>query len=410
MKVHVYVDSSQLNTNNEMTVYISVFNKGKRFMLKSGLYSARKFTGREFPKSEPNARVKNIALGRKLLEVEEFCLLHEDMPADELKAELAVILTGEKPKVRQRTLAGCIREFGSTRCREGTRSLYEQAARKVEGIDASATLEGVDDEWLRRYEAHYMKTMTVNGLSISLRCIRATFNWAVKRRLTQNYPFNWYRIKSEKTRKRALTPQQFANLRDYAVEDWQMEYRDMFVLMVYLCGINAGDLFTMPGLTDGRCVYNRLKTGRLYDIAVQPEAMAIINRYKGKKFMLACMDNYGNYSNYLAHMNDGLKKIGPSEKVKVSEQGDRNKANGKERKKWKVEYHPLFPEITTYWARHTWATTAALLDIPEKTIGMALGHSDAMTASIYIDFDMRKIDEANRKVIDYLNTFRGGEE
>ena len=39
------------------------------------------------------------------------------------------------------------------------------------------------------------------------------------------------------------------------------------------------------------------------------------------------------------------------------------------------------------------------------SIGKALGHSewDNDTTSLYIQFDNKKIDEANRKVIDYLN-------
>ena len=64
---------------------------------------------------------------------------------------------------------------------------------------------------------------------------------------------------------------------------------------------------------------------------------------------------------------------------------------------------PLFPELTTYWARHTWATIAASLDIPNETIAAALGHGygNRITA-IYIDFDRRKVDKANRRVIDWV--------
>lgn len=62
----------------------------------------------------------------------------------------------------------------------------------------------------------------------------------------------------------------------------------------------------------------------------------------------------------------------------------------------------LFPDLTTYWSRHTWATIASALDIPMELIGRALGHSwvNKTITSVYIDFDMRKVDDANRKVID----------
>lgn len=62
------------------------------------------------------------------------------------------------------------------------------------------------------------------------------------------------------------------------------------------------------------------------------------------------------------------------------------------------------PELSTYWARHTWATIAASLDIPKETIAAALGHElgNSIT-SIYIDYDLRKVDTANRLVIDSLH-------
>ena len=68
----------------------------------------------------------------------------------------------------------------------------------------------------------------------------------------------------------------------------------------------------------------------------------------------------------------------------------------------KKVFTPLFPNLTTYWARHTWATIAASLDIPKETIAAALGHGGNTVTDIYIDFDQRKVDEANRKVIDWV--------
>ena len=66
------------------------------------------------------------------------------------------------------------------------------------------------------------------------------------------------------------------------------------------------------------------------------------------------------------------------------------------------EITPRFPGISSYWSRHTWATIAASLDIPKETIAAALGHGGNTVTDIYIDFDQRKVDEANRKVIDYV--------
>lgn len=59
--------------------------------------------------------------------------------------------------------------------------------------------------------------------------------------------------------------------------------------------------------------------------------------------------------------------------------------------------------IIMYYARHTWATIAAELDIPKETISAALGHSANSVTDTYSEFDTKKIDIANRRVIDYLN-------
>ena len=143
-----------------------------------------------------------------------------------------------------------------------------------------------------------------------------------------------------------------------------------------------------------RLQYRRSKTGRLYDIKVEPEAQEIIDRYKGTDHLLNVMDNCSNYRDFNRMMNENLKKIGRVEIVKDK--------IGKMRK---FKRTPIEPSLSTYWARHTWATIAASLDIPKDTIAAALGHSGNTVTDIYIEFDNRKIDEANRKVIDYLKSF-----
>ena len=63
----------------------------------------------------------------------------------------------------------------------------------------------------------------------------------------------------------------------------------------------------------------------------------------------------------------------------------------------------MFPSLTTYWARHSWATIAASLDVPDDTISLALDHSARnATTVIYIERDLRKVDAANRRIIDYV--------
>lgn len=387
---------NRTDRNGEYQVYIVFRFADNYFRIATGLKTRKRFTGQAFPRSEAGAGAKTRRLNEFLQACETFYWEHKDMDFPTLKANMVQIITGKV--VVPKKLPEYINDFAALKTRVGTRKLYEATSRKVARYDATADFASVNVDWLKKFHAHLLaKGMSINGAAIELRNIRAVWNWAIDNELTEKYPFRKFKIPHERTRKRSLTAEQLAQLRDYPVEEWQREYRDMFMLSFYLIGINIGDLLLLKRLTDGRCVYHRQKTGRLYDIAAQPEAQEIMERYRGKKYLLAPGERYSDYKDYIRHMNDALKKIGTSRIVP-----------DKVGKRRKVEYDALFPELTSYWARHTWATIAARLDIPKETIGKALGHSDfdSSTTDIYIDFDNRKIDEANRKVIDFLNKIK----
>lgn len=394
-RVYIFCDTRGKKMNGEYAVYLLFKNSRGRFMVNTGLSSSVKFTGREFPRSEKNRVTKTNALNRFLIRAEEICLANNKMSNDELKLLIKSELLGKDMRGNEKFLPYYITAYGSHAVAGGTTGLYIATAKRVGMFDNTATFENVNVDWLERFYRFLSdRGMRVNSIAIDMRNIRAVFNRAIDDGMTTNYPFRKYKIRTERTKKRNLTIEQIRILRDYACEEWQQEYRDIWLLQFYLIGINISDLLEMKSLTDGRCVYRRKKTGRLYDIAVVPEAEEIIERYRGKKWLLSPLDRYGSAAEYCRHMNRALKKIGP-----VEFSADRT---GKKRKK---VYHPLFPDLTTYWNRHSWATVAAELDIPKEVIGKALGHSewDSTTTDIYINFDSRKIDEANRMVIDYVN-------
>jgi integrase len=207
-----------------------------------------------------------------------------------------------------------------------------------------------------------------NGVAIDLRNIRAAFNWAASNGWTDNYPFRRFKIHYEQTRKRDLSREQVRTIQNHGGR-----YCDTFMLMLFLIGINISDLYYLPKdcIRDGRLEYRRNKTGRLFSIKIEPEAQAIIDRYTGTDTLLSFAETCKDYKVFLHHMNKALDD--------------------------------LVKGCTSYWSRHTWASMAASLDIPIETVSRALGHSvGASVTAIYIHFDTRKVDEANRRVIDSL--------
>ena len=260
-----------------------------------------------------------------------------------------------------------------------TKEVYLHTFAKLRAFagDAPLYIDDIDRVWLHGFENFIGGK--VNSKAIHLRNLRAICNFALDEELTDKYPFRKYRIRTEETRKKALTLEQ---VRAYMALPDPNEYRDVFLLMLYLRGINVSDLaaLTEEDVVDGRVEYRRNKTGQLYSIKVEPEAREILDRWKGERHLLRCFDRYKDPHDFNRRMREGLKKMRRPDGTLIEK------------------------DCSSNWARHTWATMCAELDVPDPTISLGMGHRIAghRTTAIYIKRDQRKVDEANRKVIDYI--------
>ena len=300
-------------------------------------------------------------------------------------------------------------KFIARRGKEKTRQVYEMTLRKMGGYCDVGRLRFADISvgWLRDFEQWLGATCSVNTRGIHLRNIRAVMNAAIDEGVmpADLYPFRRFKIKKEETMKRSLSVGDLRRLRDYPCEGWQRKYVDVFMLSFYLAGINLVDLMGLPPLgADGVIRYRRSKTGVLCQLSVPPEARAIIERYRGERHLLwfgeRLKPGAEGWHDWLHRFNEGLQKVGPSGYMYVRRKGQ---CGGKQRVK---VYNALFPELTSYWARHTWATLAAEIDVPDAVIDAALGHrSPCRMADIYIRRDARKVDEAVRRVIEYFEDY-----
>lgn len=256
--------------------------------------------------------------------------------------------------------------------------------------------------WLRDLEAWMeQRGKAVNTRSIHLRNLRAVYNEAIREGLIsqENYPFRQFRIKTEQTAKRSLTVDELRKLRDYSGEAHIRKYIDVFFISFYLAGINMIDLLQLPKLEGERIEYRRSKTGILCQLNVPQEALQLIKKYEGKERMLCFGEEYKNHKDFLHRMNENLQKVGIMfYEYKQAKNGAIHKSK---------HYIADFPEITSYWARHTWATIAADIDIPDAVIDMALGHkSPYPMTDIYVRRNQKKVDEAVMAVIEYVNSDR----
>lgn len=263
-------------------------------------------------------------------------------------------------------------QFVETKDNARTKEIYMRTWAWIEKYDSRAGqrhIEDIDLQWLMGFDKAMLNNKK-NSRNIHFRNIRAVFNFAIDNEYTTAYPFRRFKIRPEATRKRSMSAEQMRMmLTTTEVLPRQVRYIDFFRLQFYLIGINIVDLFDNVALVNGRIEYTRAKTHRLYSIKAEPEAMAIIEQYRATDGDRLLRFAPGHHRNFTRRLDKALNEIAG---------------------------------VTSYWARHTWATIAASLDIPKDTIAAALGHGGNTVTDIYIDFDQKKVDEANRKVIDYV--------
>lgn len=332
----------------------------------------------------------------------KIAILSLDASFDTMTAtDLKKSVEADKPKHEERTVSDLFNEYISNGMSSGTETIYRTTLSKVLDFSGNIRMSDINLKWLYQFEKHLAKTQGVNGRGIYLRSLRAVCLYSMRTKVINESPFDNYKFKTEPTRKRSATVEKLREFRDFPVSKATEAYRDYFFLMFYLIGINSVDLFNAKksAVVNGRLEYVRQKTHKKYSIKIEPEAQAIIDKHNGKgEYLLAVRDTYSNYKDFIHHMNAALKKIGPY--VIETETNPDDLFDQTEVKK----VSPIIPGVSTYYARHSWATLAYENDIPVDTISQALGHSDGnRTTLIYIKFDQKKIDEANRKVIDCLN-------
>lgn len=250
----------------------------------------------------------------------------------------------------------------------------------------------ITPEWLEKFGRNQTRLEnSTNTIAIHYRNIRALYNKAIDReKVSQDiYPFRRFKIPTEKPRKRSLTVEEIQKIRDTKLDkkSWQIS-RDLFMLSFYMIGINFKDLLlaNKTDIIEGRLEFKREKTKRPYSIKIAPEALAIINRYPGEEHLLGFIERKRlvnekkdrttlMYKDITDQVNRLLKDVAREAKVNRP--------------------------VSTYYARHSWATIARNHDVPKEDIQAALGHGEDVTDG-YIDLDFGRIDRANRAVIDTL--------
>lgn len=411
--VHLYLDKRSVKRGEEAPLKIGINKQGSSayINLDVKIYPTQWDSKKERIKDHPNKKALQSYIDTQRNKVTNIIMdLTKEgkltkMTATQIKNKVLDIIN---PSVSySNSFYNRFVSFANSREAQRTKDIYIVTAKRMIEYDShlkSKAFEDITKDWLTGFDNFLRKySPSTNGRGIHFRNIRAVFNDALDNGITQCYPFRVFKIKSEQTEKRSLTISELREL--FAIDDPEQQRTiDLFKLCLFLIGINIADLCELKDIDPaGRINYKRKKTKKLYSIKVEPEALEIINKYRGKDHLLDILEIYANTHAFTTCFDKHLRRVGRSE---IIPNPNFSKTH---RHEFIKKIHPMFPRLTSYWARHTWATIASELNISEDVISRALGHSfstGAAVTQVYINFNKSKIDQANRKVIDYILGYR----
>ena len=166
--------------------------------------------------------------------------------------------------------------------------------------------------------------------------------------------------------------------------------QELFVLMFLLRGLPFVDLAYLrkSDLHDNVITYRRRKTGRPLSVTLTREAMVLLKRYMNR-------DSSSPYLFSLLESREGTKEAYREYQLALRSFNQQLLLLG--------QLLGLGDRLSSYTARHTWATTAYYCEIHPGVISEAMGHSSITVTETYLKpFRNKKIDEANKKVVDFI--------
>lgn len=252
-------------------------------------------------------------------------------------------------------------------------------------------MDEISSDLIMEYEAYLKaKGIAMNTVSFYMRILRAVYNRAVEKGITeQRNPFRHVYTGIDKTVKRAVTMSYIRKMKDLDLtHHWAMAFaRDMFMFSFYTRGMSFVDMAYLKksDLKNGVLIYRRRKTGQQLSIKWERCMQEIVDRYsspvmRDTPYLLPIITVRDiekarrQYKNKLYMINFYLKRV--------------------------AHRIGLAMPMTTYVARHSWASIAKSKNIPISVISEGMGHDSEATTQIYLaSLEGSVIDKANSLIL-----------
>ena len=233
-------------------------------------------------------------------------------------------------------------------------------------------------------------------LSYQFRTLRATYNKAIEAKIVarEKNPFIEYKLShfNTKTIKRALSKNDILKIinADCTGQSKLRQLTHDLFSFSYLCGgISFVDIanLTRQNIVEDRLIYQRQKTHGNINLLLSKEDSTIIEKYS----------TYQQKAEYLFPILHCKRHITPMQKSnrvhKICHQVNTELRTFAQELK-------ITAEVTTYVARHSFATILKKSGVNIGIISQALGHQDIKTTQIYLSkFDNEQVDEAMKNLL-----------
>jgi len=402
-KISVTCYKSKILSNGEAPLMVKITKNGKRSLKTLGVSLNPKYWDfdRDRPKSNCPNRTHIVSIITNALQ--KYQSIQLDMEARNENYSVSEILADTSVKTAQLTLEDFLtshiqqlRDNGKV----GNSYAYlnlRTTLHNFHGKKLNFLFNAVDVAFCNKFEAWMRKNQFEDTtMHYYFRTLRSTYNKAVEAKCAdrEKSPFIEYKLSrfSTKTKKRALSKESVKKILKMdcsAMSEKARLAHDVFSFSYYCGGISLVDVanLTPDNIIDGRLIYERQKTHGMINLVMLDEAKAIIERYA----------SYQKRAGYLFPILDNRVHITPMQKFnrvrKLCHQINK-------------ELHSLAKElgiqedVTTYVARHSFATVLKKSGVNIGIISQALGHQDIKTTQIYLSkFDDDQVDSAMKNLL-----------
>ena len=403
IKVEPLLYTSKTLSNGEHPIMIRFTHKGKRKYVSLGIScSANQWNKKDKSPTRKHPLYKEI----QILISEKVNEYRRDVYSMEAAKELtdlkSISMQISSPKSRillSDYIDELVQELKSNQKIE-TANIYrstKNAWTKFLNID-QWSFDDIDLQVLKNFESYCESSGKMpNTIFLYLRTLKTIINSAKRNQVIwDSYDpfkgFNMAKYRNVKTRKRAISREELSRIEKMKIDKNSRKYhsRNYFIFSYYAAGINFVDLAQLEwnNIEGSDLIYERKKTSELIRILLRKEAKKIIKEYQSNRttiqgdYIFPILDKSIHSTN--SSISNRLHKVNHQINKDLQEIGSELGI-------------PI--KITTYVARHTFATVMKYQGVATSIIGQALGHEDEKTTRVYLDsFGSEMMKDAFKKL------------